>query len=102
MLIVENCRLKYIRGETDKTISSSFSLYLFCYLQFLGGIRTLKSEWLDKADSSQVELYMSDKKHQNLLDEKLFERIPSQTCTASHTSVIFALSLLLDLILHHE
>ena len=82
----------------DKTISSS-SLF---YLHILEEIRTLKSEWLDKADSSQVELYMSDKKHRNLPDEKLFGRIPSQTCTASHTSVIFALSPLLDLILHHE
>jgi hypothetical protein len=83
-------------ARQDKTSSS------YVYLQSLEGTRTLKSEWLDKADSSQVELYMSDKKHRSLPDEKLYGRIPSQTCTASHTSVIFALSPPLDLILHHE
>lgn len=45
-------------------------------LQFLGKIRRLKNVWLDKADSSQVVLYMTDRKLQTLLGEKLFVHIP--------------------------
>lgn len=62
----------------------------------------LKSELHDKADSSQVVSYMSDRKRQSLPVEKLFSHIPPLTCKVNRTSVVAALLPLLDSKLRRE